>query len=381
MSSERLRMRALATNPVEGASTRFRVEQWRSHLHEERIDLEIEPFYPSAASQVVYQDGHTMAKLGHFTRGAARRLEVLRRLPEIADILYVHREIFPLGWPLLLSRLERFPGAVIYDYDDALFVEQRRGRGLLGWLERLDAPSRLMRMSDIVLAGSPFLAEYARQYSDHVTLMPTCIDTERFRPSEAPISRDRCVVGWIGSHSTAKYLDSIIPALERVAESVSFELYVVGSPNPIPTRAFPVVRAPWKLEREVDDFQRCDIGIYPLWDDRWCRGKCGFKAIQFMSCGVPVIAAPVGVTRDIIDDGHSGVLASSAEEWAAALVRLISDSGLRRSLGQEGRRTIEQRYSLRAQAPTFTGAVREATARATARGAWRRSGRAAWSAK
>lgn len=381
MRSESLRMRALATNPVDGASTRFRVEQWRSHLHEEGIDLELEPFYPSAASQVVYQDGHTIAKLGHFIKGAARRLDVLRRLPEIADILFVHREIFPLGWPLLLNRLERFPGAIIYDYDDALFVEQRRGRGLLGWLERLDAPSRLMRVSDVVLAGSPFLAGYARRYSDRVTLLPTCIDTDRFRPGEAPRSRDRCVVGWIGSHSTAKYLDSIVPALERAAESASFEVYVVGSPTPIRTRAFPVVRASWELEREVEDFQRCDIGVYPLWDDEWCRGKCGFKAIQFMSCGVPVIAAPIGVTRDIIDAGHNGVLASSAEEWATALVRLISDPGLRHSLGQAGRQTIEQRYSLRAQAPTFTGAVHEATARAAARGAWRPSGRAAWSAK
>lgn len=373
-------MLALATNPVDGASTRFRVEQWRPYLAAEGIDLQLEPFYSSAATQLLYREGSPLGKIRHVGAGALRRVSVLRQLPALADILFVHREAFPLGWPVLLDRLRRFPGPVIYDYDDALFATQRQGRALARF-ECLDAPSRLIRLSDAVFAGSPILADYARQFSGHVTLLPTCIDTERFTPPAARPERPDCVIGWIGSHSTAKYLLGIIPALERAAEQIPFTLHVVGVPFPIKVRGVDVVQPPWSLLREVEDFQRCDIGVYPLWDDEWSRGKCGFKAIQFMACGTPVIAAPVGVTLDIVERNVNGFLASTAEEWAAALVRLLSDPELRRRLGAAGRRTIEQRYSVQALAPVFTAAIQRAVARAALRGALRPRACAAWSPK
>lgn len=364
---ERRRMLALATNPVDGASTRFRVEQWRPWLEAQRIRLQLEPFYSSEATRLLYRQGSTVAKIGHFSAGAMRRLNVLRRLPQMADLVFVHREAFPLGWPVLVDHLRRFPGPIIYDYDDALFVPQRRGRGVLEWLERLDTPRRLIGMSDAVFAGSPILADYARQFSDRVTLLPTCIDTDRFTPSAPRPDGRECVVGWIGSHSTAKYLNGIIPALERAAERIPFALYVVGVPFPITVRGVTVTQVPWSLSREVEDFQRCDIGVYPLWDDEWSRGKCGFKAIQFMACGTPVIAAGVGVTLDIIEPGVNGMLASTTEEWAAALIRLLSNPTLRRRLGSAGRTTIERRYSLQALGPVFTGAVQRAISRAPLR--------------
>jgi len=337
-------MLALATNPVDGASTRFRVEQWRDHLRAEGIELQLEPFYPLSASGFVYQEGRALAKIRQFSEGAARRVDLLRKLPALADVLFVHREAFPLGWSVLLNRIERFPGAIIYDYDDALFVPQRSGRGILEWVERVDMPARLMRISDVVLAGNPFLAEYARRFSDRVILLPTCIDTDRFKPREHLQSQGRCTVGWIGSHSTAKYLQGLIPALERAAACVPFDLYVVGGPVPISAKGIGIVQAPWSLDREVEDFQRCD-----------------------MACGIPVIASPVGVTRDIIQTGVNGLLSSTVEEWASTLVRLVSDPGFRMALGAAGRRTIEQRYSVTTQAFTFTSAVREAIARAALR--------------
>ncbi len=360
-------MLALATNPVDGASTRFRVEQWRDHLRAEGVELQLEPFYPLSASGFVYQEGRALAKIRQFSEGAARRVDLLRKLPALADVLFVHREAFPLGWSVLLNRIERFPGAIIYDYDDALFVPQRSGRGILEWVERVDTPARLMRISDVVLAGNPFLAEYARRFSDRVILLPTCIDTDRFKPREHLQSQGRCTVGWIGSHSTAKYLQGLIPALERAAACVPFDLYVVGGPVPISAKGIGVVQAPWSLDREVEDFQRCDIGVYPLWTDEWSQGKSGFKAIQFMACGILVIASPVGVTRDIIQTGVNGLLSSTVEEWASTLVRLVSDLGFRMALGAAGRRTIERRYSVTTQAFTFTSAVREAIARAVLR--------------
>jgi glycosyltransferase involved in cell wall biosynthesis len=360
-----MKLLALATNPIEGASTRFRVEQWRHHLKEEGVDLQIEPFYPSEATETMYSRGRFVSKLRYFVAGAAKRRRVLRSLAG-ADIVMVHREAFPLGWPLFLERLGRFHGAVVYDYDDALFTPQRRGRGLLEWLENLQTPGRVMKMSDVVLAGNPFLADYARQWTDQVVLVPTCIDTDRFKPAQSRPSHDLPIVGWIGSHSTAKYLQQIVPAFERAAAEVPFELYVVGSSAPITARGVRVVQFPWSLPREIEDFQRCDVGVYPLWDDEWSRGKSGFKAIQFMACGVPVIATPVGVTRDIIQEGVNGLFASSVDEWSHALIRLLRDAELRRALGAAGRQRIEDRYSVRAQAPRLVEALRSAVARARA---------------
>lgn len=350
---------------MDGASTRFRVLQWQPHLALAGFDLHLESFFSNAASNVMYTPARPVAKLLHLLRGVVRRCRVLMRLSRAADVVFVHRETFPLGWPLLLNRLKRFRGVMVYDYDDAMFLPQRAHRGVIARLERLDTPSRLMAMSDIVLAGNPFLAAYARQYSENVVLLPTCIDTDRFRPGRQS-SGHRLVVGWIGSHSTSKYIETLMPALERVAAAVSFELYVVGCSNTLRGQGISIVQRPWALEREVEDFQQCDVGIYPLWDDDWSRGKSGFKAIQFMACGVPVVASGVGVTQQIIEDGRNGFIAMTPDDWVGKLTRLLSDAAERRALGDEGRRTIEAHYSVRANAPILIGALRSALDRANA---------------
>jgi glycosyltransferase involved in cell wall biosynthesis len=203
-------------------------------------------------------------------------------------------------------------------------------------------------MSSQVVAGNEYLADYARRYNDRVCVIPTCIDTTKFVPRTRPDSdRSRIpLVGWIGSHTTAKYLEDLLPVLARAAKSHPFRLYVVGSATPIRAAGLEVLQAPWALAREVEDFQRCDVGAYPLRDDDWCRGKCGFKAIQFMACGVPVVASAVGVNREIIRDGENGFLAATQEEWVEKLCRVLTDRNLRERLGSAGRQTIEEKYSL-----------------------------------
>lgn len=355
-----LRILALATNPPEGASTRFRVSQWKPYLERAGFRLQVQAFYSSAASRNLYDRGRYAEKLAHFLAGALRRFRALASAARSADILLIHREAFPLGWPIMFGRLREFPGPVVFDYDDAMFLPQRQGRAGLSWLERLDTPAQVMALSDVVLAGNDFLVDYARRHARRVVLLPTCIDTEKFRPSDRLRTSDRCVVGWIGSHSTARYLRSLLPILERVAGEHRFHLYVVGSPTRLHSRGFELTQALWALEREVEDFQRCDVGVYPLWDDDWSRGKCGFKAIQFMACGVPVIAAAVGVNQDIIQDGVNGFLAATEEEWVEKLKWLLSDPRLREKLGRAGRETIVERYALAVHAPTVAAVLRSA---------------------
>lgn len=355
---------ALATNPVDGASTRFRVVEWKEHLARAGFDVKLESFYSGAASRVIYQRRRRFAKLFYLTTGLLRRVRVLLTLANTADVVFVHREAFPLGWPLLLGRLRRFRGAIVYDYDDAMFLPQRRGRGILEWLERLDTPRRVIAMSHVVLAGNPFLAAYAQRYSKHVVLLPTCIDTDRFKPAIRERSGTRPIVGWVGSHSTSKYIETLMPVLERVAAAIPFDLYVVGCSSALKALGVSIIQKPWSLDREVEDFQRCDVGVYPLWDDDWSHGKSGFKAIQFMACGVAVLASGVGVTREIIQDGRNGFLATTEDEWVEKLILLLSDQARRNTVACEGRRTIEARYSVSGNAPVLIHAIRDAVERA-----------------
>lgn len=355
-----MRILAIATNPATAASTRFRVLQWVPHLERAGFSLTLDAFFSPAGAEMLYRPGHRLAKAAYIFAGLVRRSISLARAARTSDFLLIHREAFPLGQRLLFGRLRRFPGAIVYDYDDAMFLPQREGRGLLARLERLDTPREVMRLSRMVLAGNRFLADYAREAGARVVLLPTCIDTEKFRPQPRPKDGDGCVVGWIGSHTTAKYLYGLLPVLERVGAERPFRLRVVGAPWSLRTRALDIAREPWSLEREVEDFATCDIGIYPLWADRWSDGKCGFKAIQFMACGVPVVASAASANRDIIEDGVNGFLAATEHEWAEKLGWLLTDPKLREKLGEAGRRTIEERYSLSVNAPTLLGALDEA---------------------
>ncbi len=357
-----IRVQALATNPETGASTRFRILQWVPYLRNAGISLSLDAFFSPAGSAVLYESGRRLSKFAYFLSGTMRRLATLARATSTADLLFIHREAFPLGQRILYSRLKKFPGPIVFDFDDAMFLPQREGRGILAKIEDLETPKEVMGLSKMVLAGNRFLADYAKPHAGRVVIFPTCIDTEKFRPHDQPSpSNNRCVVGWIGSHSTAKYLRSLLPVLEQVALKDPFDLYVVGCPIPLNAGGLKITQAPWALAREMVDFCQCDIGVYPLWDDPWAHGKCGFKAIQFMACGVPVVAAAVGVNREIIEDGVNGFLAATDQEWIEKLGWLISDPCLRRELGQAGRRTVEKRYSLAANASKLISALQEAT--------------------
>ena len=357
------RILAIATNPETGASTRFRVLQWRPDLQRAGFTLSLHAFFSSAAAEVLYQPGRHALKLAHGGAGFIRRVIALHRAACTADLLFVHRETFPLGLKCSFRTLKRFPGPLIYDYDDAMFLPQRQGRGLLSRLEDLETPREIMAISDLVLAGNGMLAEYARRYARRVVLLPTCIDTERFRPrhAETPAAPGgRLTVGWIGSHSTTKYLQSLQPVLQVLARDTGCRFYAVGGSEALQLHGVEAQYARWSLDREVEDFLRCDVGVYPLWNDPWAQGKCGFKAIQFMACGIPVVASAVGVNREIIQDGINGFLAETEEEWVEKLHYLLTDAALRRRMGEAGRTTVETRYSLRANAPVLLSALSQA---------------------
>lgn len=349
-----MKILALATNSREGASTRYRILQWVPALRQAGIHLDLHAFFPPDSSEILYRPGKRLWKLRVFLRGMIERYAHLRQAAKRYDALLIHREMFPLGLRIFFKRLRNFSGPIIYDYDDAMFLRQRQDRWVLRRLERPETVREVISISRWVLAGNDYLAAYAQQYNPNVTVLPTSIDTNLFRPLDRTregAKTEKCVIGWIGSHSTTKYLLTLEPVFKRIAGSCPFTLKVVGAREPVRIPGVEIINRPWSLEREIEEFQTCDIGVYPLPNDGWGKGKCGFKAIQFMAVGVPVVAAAVGVNKEIVQEGTNGFLASSIDEWCDKISILLTNKCLRGDFGLAARQAAQEKYSLDANAP------------------------------
>jgi glycosyltransferase involved in cell wall biosynthesis len=367
------RVRALALSPVpyEGAGCRYRIAQYIPHLAAQGIDLEIAPFFDREFFELVYQPGHTARKALLFLRQAIGRLRTVLQHSRY-DLVVIYREALPVGPPIVEAMLAAAKVPLVYDFDDAVFLSNTSEANR--WIAALKNPHKtgaIIRRCDQVIAGNEFLAAYARRFNPSVHVIPTSIDVDLFvpraesRPDPTPSSAP-LTVGWIGTPTTASYLIPLAPVLRGLAAEHAFEFHVAGSTAAMAFDGVPTRNLQWSLDREVELFNQCDIGVYPLPDDDWARGKCGFKAIQFMSCGVPVVASAVGVNREIVQDGVNGFLASTPGEWRQKLSALMGDGELRRRMGAAGRRTIQARYSLQVNGPRVAAVIGAALARTRA---------------
>ena len=281
------------------------------------------------------------------------------------DITIVYGELFPYLPSCLERQLLTIP--YIYDFDDSFFLKYRtRGHR---WLSPLlgNKFDRLIEGAVAVTAGNAELASYASNLNKNVTLLPSVVDTDRMSPASVEPTHDQgkpFTVGWIGSPSTTQYLSLLVQPLQELARERPVRLIVVGGAAPdIP--GVEVTEHSWFLEREVSLIQQFDVGVMPLPDNSWTRGKSAYKLIQCMSCAIPVIASPVGANVDVVPP-QCGLLARSPEQWLRAFRQLASDTELRHQLGASARQWVQERYSLQAAAPILASVIRRSAPVASA---------------
>lgn len=353
-------MKVLALVPAPFDTTpgqRFRIEQWAPHLRADGIEVELAPFLDLATERAMRRPGRTLAKAWGVSRALGRRLGLLRAARRY-DAVYVFREAALAGPPVVETLLARRGARLVLDYDDAIWVSYVSPAN--PYLAKLKFPGKtatLCRIARHVMAGNAYLADYARRFNDRVSVVPTTIDTDRYQPVERPPNRVP-VIGWTGSYSTAKYLQILATPLRRLRERMDFRMVVVGAEFELD--GVDVECRPWDSRREVEDLRDFDVGVMPLLDTEWERGKCGLKALQYMALGIPCVVSPVGVNSDIVRDGVEGFTASSAEDWENTLERLLRDPSLRRRLGQAARESVVTRYSAKVHAPRVAEILREA---------------------
>lgn len=320
---------------------RFRVLQFLNPLEQAGHEAIVSSFFDEQA-------GSWSARVG---RGFARRLTDLG-VARTVDRIFVHREALPLSLNAY-ARFLRADTPLIFDFDDAVHLPVGGWRGRVA---RPESTGALIARADLVFAGNEYLATYAAEHSRHVRIVPTVVDTERFVPTSRTAGR-KLIVGWVGSPSTARYLEPLLPMLEALGREHQFTLRFVGAGRPFRLDHVEVENRAWTLDSEVTAFQDLDIGLYPLVDDAWSRGKCGFKAIQYMACGVPFVVTPVGVVQQIVRDGTDGLWARLPADWSEHLHSLLRDEDLRARLVAEGRKRAVARYSVTALAPAWIHAL------------------------
>lgn len=342
-------------------SQRYRFEQYYAALEQAGMRDTTRSFWDERGWEQLYQRGGGAGKLWALIRGLARRKWLMLQLGRY-DVIFIHREVAPIGPPVFEWFMAKvLKKKIIYDFDDAIWLPNTSAQnsiaGRLKWHSKV---ATICRWSWKVSAGNAYLADYARHYCRHVEITPTVVDTTVHRQLRDPqFSTDTTglVIGWTGSHSTLKYLQPLVPILQRLEKKHRLTVMVIADKDPgLPLNHYAFVR--WSKPTEVEDLCRIDIGLMPLEDDQWSRGKCGFKAIQYGAIGIPALVSPVGVNAEIVQHGVTGYHCRTEADWEAAIDALMADPTLRSNMGAAGRDRIVKAYSVAATRAQFVSLFR-----------------------
>jgi len=357
-SGSSIRVCALVPYPPNTSpSQRYRIEQWLPYLKTQGIAVDLIPFADEAMMRHLHKPGRRVIKaIAGASRFARRFLDVAAAARY--DAVLIHRAA-ALAGPALLERLVSLSGKpLIFDFDDAIFLlHTTEANRRFGWLKFPGKTATICRLSAHVVAGNSYLADYARRYNNRVTIIPSSVEARGYRPAKQN-SNERVVIGWMGSSTSQTHLEMFAPLFGELSARRDVELRIVSDREPV-LPGVDFTWRPWSAATEADELAQFDIGIMPMPDDPWARGKCAMKALLYMSAGVATVCSAVGANCDVIRHGENGFLAATNEDWIMHLESLIASSALRERLGAAGRQTVEQHYSTESSARLFAHVIRE----------------------
>lgn len=354
MRVESLKVLVLSKYSSKGASSRFRMMQYFRFLQEKGVSVETQELFDDSYLDALYA---RKPRLFLVVRSYFKRFFFLISRPK-CDVVWIEKELFPWIPAFVDLMLLRWLGRpYVLEYDDAVFHSYDLSSSLVIRALLSSKHPRLMKNAKAVVAGNGYLAEKARQSgASSVLQIPTVVSAEKYRPLST--ENEKIVIGWIGSPSTSPYLEILRGVFRQLSQEFNIELRFVGAKIHWPELNPTVVR--WRAEIEVSEIQKFDVGVMPLIDSPWEKGKCGFKIVQYMACGKPVVASDVGCNSEIILDQQSGFLARTEQDWLKNLRYLLSRADARKSFGDVGRRRFEEKYSFEANRSQVLTALTEA---------------------
>lgn len=341
-------------------SQRYRFEQYLNYFKSEGFEWELSEIISEKDDKLFYHPGNYFKKAFILLKSIFIRLNDLRRAKDF-DIIFIQREALLLGSSYFEKQFFK-KNKVVFDFDDSIWLLDTSPENKK--FEFLKNPNKTkinIAHAHYVIAGNSFLANYARQFNPNTVIIPTTIDSDFHIPkpelrnkvldSALTPKRDdkKIVIGWSGSISTIKHFEIVIPALKEIQKKYpnQIEIHVIGQGS-YSHPEINVISKNWSAKTEVDDLNSFDIGIMPLPNDEWVKGKCGLKGLSYMACGVATIMSHVGVNSEIIEHGKNGFLATNQQDWVNYLSELIENPDLRHKLGNSGRETVVKNYSVNA---------------------------------
>ncbi|MFN8276698.1 MAG: glycosyltransferase family 4 protein [Chitinophagales bacterium] len=329
-------------------SQRFRFEQYFAALEQAGFECVLSPLMNAEEDKAFYAKGNFLGKLGVFVAAIRKRWADVQRA-RLFGVVFIQREAFMTGSVFFERQLKKSGAKLVFDFDDSIWIDNvSEGNKMFAFLKDASKTGTIIGLCDTVFAGNAYLAEYAAAYNKNIEIIPTTIDTQEYQRQAVP-ANEKIVLGWSGSVTTIQHFEHALPFLKLIKEKYGdrIAIKVIGDGN-YRNEALGIQGLPWKKEDELKELSTFDIGIMPLPDDKWAKGKCGLKGLQYMALGIPTIMSPVGVNQEIIQHGVNGFLASETAGWVKAIEQLIEDAELRRRVGEAGRQTVEQKYSVNA---------------------------------
>jgi glycosyltransferase involved in cell wall biosynthesis len=324
-----------------------------SYLESKGWRWELSEIITEQDDRIFYQPGNYFKKAFILFKSILIRFNDLRRAKNF-DVIFIQREALLLGSSYFEKQFFK-KNHVVFDFDDSIWLlDTSPENKKFEFLKNPDKTRINIQHAHCVIAGNSFLVNYAKQFNPNTVIIPTTIDSDFHVPNPSLRNKKKVVIGWSGSITTIKHFEIAVPALLKIQNRYpdQIEIHVIGQGS-YAHPAINVISKSWNARTEVDDLNCFDIGIMPLPDDEWVKGKCGLKGLSYMACGVATVMSPVGVNTEIITHGENGFLASTEEEWVACLSQLIENPDLREAFGKAGRETVVKNYSVNAHKDSY----------------------------